>query len=86
MVPIPASIAAGIDKIAGHRKRSAFVVEVLDREIRRREQLEALEQAAGAWTDENHPELANGADAWVREMRDASAQRLQEIERDADAE
>jgi len=86
MVPIPARIAAGIDKIAGHRKRTAFVVEVLNREIRRREQLEALEQAAGAWTDANHPELANGAEAWVREMRNASTERLQDIERHADAE
>jgi hypothetical protein len=86
MVPIPARIAAGIDKIAGHRKRTAFVVEVLEREMRRREQLEALEQAAGAWADANHPELTNGADAWVREMRDASVQRLQEIERGGDAE
>jgi hypothetical protein len=58
----------------------------LDLEIRRRERLEALEQAAGAWTDADHPELANGADAWVREMRDASVKRLQELEGDGDAE
>jgi hypothetical protein len=86
MVPIPARIAAGIDKIAGPRKRTAFVVGVLEREMRRREQLEALEQAAGAWTEANHPELANGAEVWVREMRDASVKRLQELERDEDAE
>ena len=86
MVPIPARLAAGIDKIAGHRRRTAFVVEVLEREIRRREQLKALEQAAGAWKDANHPELANGAEAWVREMRDASVKRLQELQGEKDAE
>jgi hypothetical protein len=86
MVPIPTRLAAGIDKIAGHRRRTAFVVEVLDREIRRREQLKALEQAAGAWKDANHPELANGAEAWVREMRDASVKRLQELRGEKDAE
>jgi hypothetical protein len=86
MVPIPARLAAGIDKIAGHRKRTAFVVEVLDREIRRREQLKALNQATGAWTDANHPELAGGAEAWVREMRDASVKRLQDLQGEMDAE
>lgn len=86
MVPIPARVAAGIDKIAGHRRRTAFVVEVLEREMRRREQLDALEQAVGAWADADHPELANGAEAWVREMRDASVKRLEELERGRDAE
>jgi hypothetical protein len=85
MIPIPARIAASIDKIAGPRKRSAFVVEALGREIRRREQLEALEQAVGAWKDEDHPELASGADTWVRELRDASAERLEKIGRDESA-
>ena len=86
MVPIPARISAGIDKIAGPRKRTAVVVEVLERELRRREQLEALQAAVGAWTDENHPELADGAEAWVRKMRDASVKRVQEIERARNAE
>jgi hypothetical protein len=63
--PIPARVATGIEP---------------DQEIRRREQLEALEQAAGTWADANHPELANGAEAWVREMRDASVKRLQDSE------
>ena len=80
MIPVPAHIAAGIDKIAGHKKRTAFIVEVLEREIRRREQLEALNEAAGSWKDKDHPELANGADVWVRKMRDESVKRFEKLE------
>ncbi len=54
--------------------------------MRRREQLEAFEQAVGAWADADHPELASGAEAWVREMRETSVKRLQEIERDRGSE
>ena len=86
MIPIPPQVAAGIDKIAGHRRRTAFVVEVLEREIRRREQLEALQDAAGAWKDEDHPELAEGGDAWVRQMRGESVRRFAEIEKQKEDE
>ncbi len=81
MVPIPPRVAAGIDRIAGPRKRTAFVVEVLEREIRRREQLEALREAVGSWKDEDHPELANGSEAWVRRMRQESEKRFEKIEK-----
>ena len=79
LIPIPARVAASIDRIAGHRRRTAFVVDLLEREIRRREQLEALEIAAGSWKDEDHPELALGSDAWVREMRQHSEARTERL-------
>ena len=69
LVAIPPRIAARIDKIAGPRRRADFIVEVLEHEILRREQLAALEQAAGAWKDEDHPELAGGASAYVKKLR-----------------
>jgi hypothetical protein len=45
---LPQSIAAGIDKIAGWKHRTRFIVEVLATELQRCEQLAALEEAAGA--------------------------------------
>ena len=81
MVPIPQRIAAGIDKIAGQKHRIHFIVEVLEAELQRREQLAALEEAAGCWKDEDHPELANGSQAFVRELRNEATQRLEEIQR-----
>jgi hypothetical protein len=50
-VPIPRRLAEAIDKIAGQRQRTAFIVELLERELRRREQREALREAAGSWKD-----------------------------------
>jgi Arc/MetJ-type ribon-helix-helix transcriptional regulator len=29
----------------------------------------AIQESAGAWRDEDHPELAGGSAAWVREIR-----------------
>jgi hypothetical protein len=81
MVPIPQRIAVGIDKIAGQKHRTRFIVELLETELQRREQLAALEEAAGCWRDENHPELAQGSEAFVRELRNAAKHRLKEVQR-----
>jgi hypothetical protein len=86
LVPIPRDLAMAIDKVAGHRQRAAFIVSLVEREIRRREQREALREAAGSWKDEDHPELAEGADKWVREMRQESIERLEKIEQHREAE
>lgn len=80
MVPIPQRIAVGIDKIAGPKHRAHFIVEVLETELLRREQLAALEDAAGCWKDENHPELANGPEHFIRALRDQATHRLQKIQ------
>jgi hypothetical protein len=81
MVPIPQGIAAGIDKIAGQKHRTRFIVEVLEAELQRREQLAALEEAAGSWKDENHPELGKGSEAFIRGLRDQATRRLEKIQR-----
>jgi hypothetical protein len=86
LVPIPPKIAAEIDKIAGHRHRTEFIVDVLEREIRRREQLAALQAAAGSWKDEDHPELANGSEAWIRDMRQESENRFQRLQQQQEPE
>lgn len=79
LVRIPPKVAAQIDKIAGHGHRTEFIVEVLEREIRRREPLGAIQEATGAWKDEDHPELANGSDAWARQMRRESEGRSKRL-------
>ena len=80
LVPIPRQLAEQIDKIAGQKQRAKFVVELLERELRRREQFEALREAAGCWKDADHPELAGGSEEWIREMRQASLKRLENLE------
>jgi len=79
LVQIPRELAAEIDKLVGQRQRTLFIVNLLERELRRRQQLEALQSSSGSWRDEEHPELAKGAESWIHEMRHEAAQRLARI-------
>ncbi|MGH9622721.1 MAG: hypothetical protein ACRD6B_25470 [Bryobacteraceae bacterium] len=66
---LPDELLADIDSLVGPRGRSAFLVEVLRQEVNRRRLLAALNDPEPAWKDEDRPELAQGAAAWVRRMR-----------------
>jgi hypothetical protein len=78
-VILPVELVADIDALVGKRGRSAFLTQIARDEIQRRQ--EALRQATGAWKDEDHPELAQGAAAWVRASRTESETRFQQIEK-----
>ncbi len=69
-VILPADLLAEIDTLVGQRGRSAFLEDVLREEVRRRRLLQFLNSPEPAWKDGDHPELAEGAEAWVRKMRD----------------
>jgi hypothetical protein len=66
---IPEPLVSEIDRLVGKRGRSEFLAQAAEKELRRLQQIEALEGAAGAWRDRDHPELAEGAGRWVRELR-----------------
>ena len=53
----------------GKGKRSSFIAEIVEREMRRQKLLRALDDARGCWKGEDHPELKNGSAAWVKELR-----------------
>jgi hypothetical protein len=80
MVPYPPDVIAEIDKIVDQGTRTDFLVELARREIKLRLQMEALRAATGAWKSEDHPEFADGAAMWVREIREESRRRYEEIE------
>jgi len=80
-VVLPVDLVAEIDKLVGKRGRSAFLTELAQREIKIRRQREALREAAGSWKSDDHPELAHGAAAWVRQIRDFDTRRFEELER-----
>ncbi len=69
-IVLPDDLLGDIDTLVGPRGRSAFLVDVLREEIRRRRLLQILSDPKPVWRDEDHPELAEGAAAWVRKMRD----------------
>jgi hypothetical protein len=73
-------VVADIDKLVGKRGRSSFLTEVARREIKIQQQRNALRAAKGAWKQEDHPELAQGAAAWVREIRAADGERFTALE------
>jgi len=75
-IVLPVDLVAEIDKRVGKRARSRFLAHLAARELRRLRQLEALEKAAGSWKDEDHPELKDGSEAWVRKLRDEWEERL----------
>ena len=67
---LPEDILQSIDKLMGKRKRSRFVAEAARKELKRMTLESALEKAAGAWKDEDHPEIKQkGTSQWVRDMR-----------------
>jgi hypothetical protein len=51
-------LADELRRVIPARERTRFVEEVLARELRHRKLKAALAASAGAWKDEDHPELA----------------------------
>lgn len=69
-VVLPDDLLSEIDALVGQRGRSAFLVEVLRDEVGRRRLLKVLGDPEPIWKDEDHPELAEGSDTWVRKVRE----------------
>jgi hypothetical protein len=68
-VVLSEALVKDIDTLVGSRQRSRFLTEAAERELMRLRQIQALEAAAGAWKDEDHPELRQGAAKWVAKLR-----------------
>lgn len=61
---------ADVDALVGPRGRSAFLAEVVREAVNRRRLLEILSSKEPILKDEDYPEFRDGAEAWVRQMRD----------------
>jgi len=83
-VVLPENLVRQIDKIAGSRGRSAFLADLAKREIKRQQLLELFKRKEPIWKDEDHPELKDGAAAWVRKIRAESETRFQRIQKRRD--
>jgi hypothetical protein len=75
-IVIPEPLVIEIDRLVGKRGRSEFLTQAAEKELRRLQQIRALEGVTGAWKDKDHPELKGGAASWVRELRKESDRRL----------
>jgi metal-responsive CopG/Arc/MetJ family transcriptional regulator len=75
-IVIPDQLASQIDEVVGKRGRSGFLVQAAEKELQRLKQIQALEKAAGTWSDKDHPELRSGASSWVKKLRQENERRL----------
>ncbi|MBU0511736.1 MAG: hypothetical protein KKD28_01810 [Chloroflexi bacterium] len=68
---LPKSLVEELRARVPARERTQFIADVLERELRRIRLKAAIEASAGAWKDEDHPEMATGADIdrWIEEQR-----------------
>jgi hypothetical protein len=83
-VVLPDDLVREIDKIAGSRGRSAFLADLAKREIKRQQLLRLFKRKEPIWKDEDHPELKDGAAAWIRKLRAESEARFQRIQEQRD--
>jgi len=68
-VILPPELLAAIDSLVGQRGRSRFLAQAARQEVKRLQLLKAVRESAGSWKLKHHPELKNGAAAWVSKMR-----------------
>jgi len=79
LIQVPPDLVVEIDALVGPRKRSAFVVELARREIRRQKLLKVFENKEPIWREEDHPEFAGDSDAWVRTLRAEAESRFERL-------
>lgn len=72
-VSFPESVLELLDKLVPPRERNSFIVEATQEALRRARLIEALQASAGAWSDENHPELMTNddIDQYIRRLRES---------------
>ncbi|MGO8791096.1 MAG: hypothetical protein ACLQVL_27455 [Terriglobia bacterium] len=76
-IVISEQLTARIDTLVGKRGRSKSLAQAAERELMRLRQLKALEDAAGSWKDQDHPDLKHGAAKWVDKLRRQDEKRFQ---------
>jgi hypothetical protein len=69
-VVLPDDLLGDVDALVGPAGRNTFLTEVIREAVNRRRLLEFLSSPEPVLKDEDYPEFRDGADAWVRKMRD----------------
>jgi len=80
VIEIPEELARELDRlaVAEHKQRTAYIVDLLWRDVRRNKQREALRLSSGSWNLADHPELAEGGAAYVEQIRSEPDQRFED--------
>ena len=73
-VSLPVRLLEDLRRYIPKRERNKFIVEVIEEALRRIRFKKAIRESAGAWSDEDHPDLMTVDDVnrYVRELRERS--------------
>ena len=73
-VTLPVTLLEELRRYVPKRERNKFIMEATEKELKKFSTLKAIRETAGAWSDENHPDLMTVADVnrYVRELRERS--------------
>jgi hypothetical protein len=87
-IVLPRDLAEELRALVPARKRSEVIAQALAEKLARLRQVEAVREAAGAWSDEAHPELSDYADyeAWKKAIRGGLESRPARLGLDAGGE
>jgi len=70
-VILPKPLLEKLDEYVPARGRSRFIAEAIEERLALVEQLAVLDETAGTWTDERHPEMRTDEDIdrWIENLR-----------------
>ncbi len=70
-VTLPQAVLARLRAHVPARQRSRFILEAIEERLELEEQIAALNETAGAWSDQNHPEMRTDEDIdrWLSDLR-----------------
>ena len=66
---LPEDLVEELRKSVPRREQSKVIAEALRKELKRLKLQKALETSFGAWKDEDHPELQEGTEAFIKSLR-----------------
>jgi hypothetical protein len=66
---LPEDLIEELRKSVPRREQSKVIAEALRKELKRLKLQKALETSFGAWKGEDHPELQQGTEAFIKSLR-----------------
>jgi hypothetical protein len=71
-ISLPQSLATRFKAQVPARQRSTFIAKILEEQLALKEQLEALNETAGCWSDERHQDMVadEDIDVWLTHLRE----------------
>jgi len=70
-VSMPKELLLELDAIVPARQRSSFINEAVSKQIAIAKQAQEIDDSAGIWTDEHHPDMQDdkAIDQWLEDSR-----------------